>query len=371
MLLTFGLWAACTDKSFSGMTDEGDGDVDLKIPVMVAVSNVDGGLTKGSGIVENLSGFVGKPLYVHAVRSEDGVSYRDAQSVLLDNRQATLSKEDFYLRWSDGGVRYYPNQARFKERYDFFAYYLDDAVKAGRSTADETAKLRISVDGTQDIMVARGDNSTPSTKLRSYMFSYYTARENVIPVFHFKHCMTCLDFKIQNGVSGEYNYRITVQGIKFYTHTALDLTYAAKDSLNLGVSPCSDADRVLVSLKGEGGTEFPRDHYVLQTRSSASQKQTVIPIGGNMLVHPSMEASSTVVLAVDEIRLDESGKPVGSTNSSNVTVTIYHPNGLKAGSRYTVSLTLSGNMSVSASVAMTPWTDAGNIDLGEEDKPKI
>lgn len=353
------------------MTDEGEGDVESMIPVMVAVSNVDGGLTKGSGIVENLSGLVGRPVYVHAVRAENGVSYKDEGSVLLDSRRATLGKEDFYLHWSDGMVKYYPNGSRYKERYDFFAYYLDDAVRGTKATEDNTAKLRISVDGTQDVMIARGDNSTQNTKLRSNMFSYYTARANVIPVFHFKHCMTCLDFKILPGVSAEYRYNITVQSVKVYTHTSLDFTYAARDSLDLGVLPAEDADRVQLALKGEGGAAFPRDHYILQTRYTESEQQKALPIDGNMLIHPTMQPTSSVVLSIDELRLDASGNPVGSVNSSNVTVTINHPQGLKAGNRYTVSLTLSGNMSVSASVAMTPWTDAGNIDLGEEDKPKI
>lgn len=364
-------WAACTDNSFSGMTDEGEGDVESMIPVNVAVSNVDGGLTKGSGIVENLSGLEDRPLYVSAMRSEEGVSYRDANSVLLDGRGATLGKEDFYMHWSDGKVIYYPNGSRFRDRYDFFAYYLDDALRGERSMTDDMARLRISVDGTQDVMIARGDNSTRSSKLRANMFSYYTARSNVIPVFHFKHCMTCLDFRILPGVSAEYRYMITVQSVKVYTHTSLDFTYAAKDSLNLGVAPAQDADRVQLPLKGEGGSAFPRDRYILQTRYSEFEQQTALPIDGIMLIHPAAQTASTVVLSIDELRLDASGKPVGSVNSSNVTVTVNHPQGLKAGNRYTVSLTLSGNMSVSASVTMTPWTDAGNIDLGEEDKPKI
>lgn len=359
----------CTDNSFSGIDVQWNGDVETAIPIMAAVSNVDGGLAKGSGVVEDLGDLQDKTINVFAARRESWVHYNSDRGVLMDNAKATLNTTDFYLLWEDA-VQYYPNKDRFMESYDFFAYCIDDARRLGNAVLDNTAVLELEVDGSQDIMLSKAGSPTTDPRMLENLFSYYTARSNIIPIFHFKHAMSCLDFRIAPGVSAESLYKVTVQSISVVSADRLDFIYAAKDSASLGVHIPANAGTKLLELRDEKGGKFPENTYSIVTRHNPSEPYETLQLKGNLIAPPLTDDVSAVVIEAEEVLLDpETSKPSGKGSRNSVTVMINHPGGMKPGHRYSVSLTLSGNMTVSASVALSPWSDAGTIELGKDEKP--
>lgn len=359
----------CNDNSFSGLDEDWNGDVETAIPIMTAVSNVDGGLAKGGGVVEDLSGLIDKPIYVFAARRDDEVKYTDRQSILLQAEKARLNKSDFYLHW-DGPARYYPNRDRFMESYDFFAYCIDDAKAVGNSVSADKAVLSLQVDGSQDVMVSKAAVTTSNPRILENLFSYYTARSNVIPIFHFKHTMSCMDFKIVPGFSAESTFVITVQSIAVLSVDKLDFVYAAKDSSSLGVYIPSGAGRTLLTLQDENGGPFPENTYTVMTRNSPSDHYETLKIKGGLILPPLSDDTSALVLDVEETRVDpQTLSPVGKPMRDKISILINNPGGMSAGRRYTVSLTLSGNMTVSASVSLSPWSDAGTIEFENDEKP--
>lgn len=369
ILCTAAMLCGCTDNSFSGLDQEWNGDVETAIPIMAAVSNVDGGLAKGSGVVEDLGGLMDKTITVFAARRDAGVKYTDRQGVLLAGEKARLNKSDFYLHW-EGPMNYYPNRDRYMETYDFFAYCTDDAKVAGGTVSPDKAVLSVVVDGSQDIMLSKAGSPTTDPRILENLFSYYTARSNIIPIFHFKHAMSCMDFKVIPGVSGESMFKITVQSVSILSADNLDFVYAAKDSSSLGVHIPETAGQKLLPLHDPKGGPFPENTYTVVTRQKSSDQYEPLPLKGVLITPPVNDNTSALVLDVEETRLNPEtltaeGKPVRQT----VTILINHTGGMSAGHHYSVSLTLSGNMTVSASVSLSPWSDAGTMEFGQDEKP--
>lgn len=98
----------------------------------------------------------------------------------------------------DSKVSYFPQEGNF----DFWAYRLDDAEATvpAKNTAETALTTTFTIDGTQDIMVAKAvPNVDPSTKnvSESRVFSAYSVRRDVKPMLKFKHLLARLQFKVK------------------------------------------------------------------------------------------------------------------------------------------------------------------------------
>lgn len=123
-----------------------------------------------------------------------------------------------------GAIKYYPLQGA----YDFYGFSFDDATVEGgfqypeKTEADKTIEYNLTIDGTQDIMIAKAElteaqkgDTSGNGKLAeadySKAFSSWAARRGVQPTMNFEHLLSRLDFvaKVGANVDGGEEINIT------------------------------------------------------------------------------------------------------------------------------------------------------------------
>ena len=169
----------------------GNGPVDDESPVEIKfTTNVATVETKGSGSIDNQTGGAGdlntlanKKVYIY------GFNNSKPGEQELDNVEATVGTETDGKYPLDLGSYFYNGVT---DTYDFYGYYVDDAV-TGTPAPDENYQLDVTIDGTQDILLAEADMNITvpdgATWTAEDLFSAKTARAGVVPNLVFEHAL--------------------------------------------------------------------------------------------------------------------------------------------------------------------------------------
>lgn len=242
--------SGCTDRSFA-LDDRTDAGASTVLPVKVSVGNT---LLKGSGPVDGTADLEGKDFYVYAFRRHDKAIYGttaaeepavclidaslDGETGKVGGRKARLTGTGSYAQWAGRAVNW-PSGENHKDAYDFFAYYIDDAELTDIIREDDRVDIKLTVDGSQDVMLSKaaltqaqlaGLSGQDRQYASDWSFSQFTAFRNISPVFTFRHQLARLDFEVV--AEGD----VTVEGISVLSMRKAVLTVAHKDESKLGIT---------------------------------------------------------------------------------------------------------------------------------------
>lgn len=382
--------AGCADDSFKGASDGLYGDDGQPIPVVVALGDPSGGISKGAGAIDSMEEWSGGNIYVYAFCKDAQTSFettsrRDPLMCLVDGskdgygslagKKAKLDARNSYAEWdTDDQDLVYPDGEYSKTAYDFFAYYVDDLVPTNVKRTTDAVIVDVEIDGSQDIMSSKAE--VAAHQLAPYpqrdqalilenAYSFYTAQRNIIPTFVFDHHLVRLEFEIHSGVVVDEHKSVLIHGFEVRSRSKADFTVASKQEDRMGL--VFGEEKKDMVLTEEGGGTLDTGKYIVNLRTSSAAAGNVFKLGDCLLVAPDVEYLAYMTMT--EKRSD--GTAVISRARTPLTIS-YSGGQFKAGNQYKVKLTVYGATRVSASVEMEPWHYGGQIDMDtENDKPII
>jgi len=455
LALVLCLLSGCLDKSYRGLVDvDYDYDPSVPIPVWIQIGEPSKtkleawSQTKGVGVIEKNIQFKEHPFYVYAFNqdklttlnttNEDdplrclidaSIDYADPVSAARfdqetyhpdGGRQAWYDPEKQLVTWYQPGGPvynediYWPMGDDKVNRYDFYAYYIDD-IKPSKVTRTESAILvDIEIDGSQDVMSAVAMPSEEKLKAifpkeedylqlleykYYYCYGHYSALKTLNPEFVFDHHLVRLEFYIIPGETPGYNNKITVHDITVRSKSKAEFTVAASNidkDTGAGLGLAFDRESsVVMRLRNADGSYYNPDPendsentslFVFST--NAGDPAPKYQVGGSLLVAPTSDLDVggigyeiTVTLSETRYYPPSEDYPDGRTVSypkytnrlylqnPSLNPTSKIPRPFQAGNRYQVHLNVHGHNDITVSTDIKQWDGTGDDVQDNEIRP--
>lgn len=282
--------------------------------------------------------------YVEAQPAADAVLYANVDEYNADH-DPDISAEDFGNLSDEQKVK--------TPAHDAIAEVVPTVDHT--SGVVNTVTIPVTIDGTNDIMLAKTDHEfdlNHRTNQDKYvadarMYSAYSARRTVVPNLKFEHQLSRFIIKTKVGGTVPYD-KITIEKIEIQSKADGVLYLYGTPTDHLNFEPTSAAEDVWLPLKTNAGvvaTGHPGENDYVQLGES------IMAFSGeeeyDALIHLSQEGVSEL-------------EPVPVT----IKLTTLEP-GHKAvpGHQYTVNVIVYGAEKVEVTVSITQWVDAGNVDI--------
>lgn len=295
--------------------------------------------------------------------------------------------------------------------YDFFGYYVDDAVSDTPAPTLHTDKdayyLPITITGGQDIMLAsasvddavdaakrdhEGWEEKNSTWDNKYAFSAYAARRYVHPILKFEHQLTQIQLYVQSGTDFADNPKLKIKSAEFLeVNTDADLYIAVQKGSTKTVGVVNESNPGSIFVTEATSSEDPvnptrKALTELTLNSKGSDPQA---LGACTMLFPkniykvnlnlSQETSTGSNIYEDQVLpielkiadvlvADGSGKKPGDVD---YTPTPTSQLKFEKGYKYNVYVTVYGLEKVSVTVVLSPWTEGGRINIDTDEAPKF
>lgn len=325
-----------------------------------------------------------------------GLDRRDAIQVLDVNNIVTPGENPEY------GPFYYVDN----KYYDFFGYYVDDAVNgapapvytAATNEAAAQLVLDIEIDGTQDIMLANTDKAediawrTDQSKQvnQTMLYSAVSARRTVVPNLNFEHKLSRFVFNV---VAADAQVlaparATSIQGLKLYSDYKGKLTivgtqglvpeqeqqkdaeehllyYVADDSVDPAVATWETTTTQTafpVYFKGLAGTV--NENFVLAVKPNENAPIPATAQYSDIMVYPGAHSYHFDLL------MSQVGTPYTDADHAYVLpldVTLPNEDVALAGKKYVVNVVVYGLEAVQMTVSLAEWDE---VDLGWVDPDK-
>lgn len=235
------------------------------------------------------------------------------------------------------------------DKYDFYGYYVDDAVTGTPNPDATTYELPITITGQQDILLAKtykdadvnGKTYTDGTEVQSTeAYSAKTARAGVVPNLKFEHQLSQFSFEIRNQGQSE----IELRGLSLETIAEGTLTVAVNQNLAVSTTATKTAlpvpmdTKIILPKKGENGDAFVK---VGKAETDDDIAQT------NIMVFPT--ATHTVKMTLYQS---------GTLRTVAIPLTLYQESGVytaKAGESYNVQITVYSLNEISMTASLVEW----------------
>lgn len=408
-LASVALLSSCSqDETLSPNSPSNDGLVEIKI----GVSHKNELSTRGTGTVgdSTVVGNFWNGQDVNICMFDKGtINYAKENGVaLFDHTTTVITPSGFQsgeAPRSDNEVKYYPTQGEF----DFWGFHLDDAYDGSEPTivdnGDGTESLVVdfTIDGTQDIMVAKAAPDTMALKEKytedgelneeefnttlNRVYSAYAARRDIQPTLSFKHLLTRLTFQIKGGdasvCEGENEIYVDSIKVKSLTSGKLIIAYTGEEAKNQ-ISFNEDTEQVLVLMQraGDNKNENLVDLEPVCPKVSEENGPEWTSVGEALLVAPTTEEGYALEVnlrqkVVVKRYVNEDGETIEEREDKpySYTATItnkkndLNPNAaFEAGKSYNVKLTIWGLSEIKITTELQKWEFGGNIDLPIEDE---
>lgn len=339
-------------------------------------SNVRTSTTKAQGPLDEFT--AAQDLYILGyVRTAD-LSYR---TPFINNVMAKSPAGNGAIEVLDASNKNNPFYYNATNAYDFYGYYVDDAVTMpSRSLVREDAQVYIDVNikGTQDILLGKADPEAdiaaakvkyaddPEKLARINQvaaqdaYSGYAARRYVHPTLKFTHQLVRFNYQVVPMTEEAQKIKITsVQMTECFTQGRLVI--AGRD-VTTGITNARTAGTLTLCTKN-GTTVTPITATAPVSLASAT-------IGA-----PFRVGAGLLVMAQDQYGLsmtfDQDGVSTGHTEKFTLSPDMI-PGvvAFETGKQYTVTIKLYGFQKVEISVELTPWQDGGEIEIDEDNKPQ-
>lgn len=300
-----------------------------------------------------------------------------------------------------GTEHYYYGEER---RYEFFGYYVDDAIV----TRDETnapvtvstvdrIELPIIIDGSQDILAATTDKVADNTKALSIgrLYSAYSARKGVIPNLVFNHQLSRFNVYVKRGDRYDATHDVniadslTLTRIQVQSNTAATLVIANREcngpdgtSLGNGLDPTTfSTPEWLYVKRGEDVHNLCIEDNIhpAQSWTENSFVGTIMVMPGQSVYHFRMGLDQKgytdyprysldgrelydieTEFDVDFARLVSMDQDPKYSDGDSSTSSGLDTEAV-SGHQYDVNIVVYGLQDVRITVSLTPWKDGGSV----------
>lgn len=315
--------------------------------------------------------------YIYAFNRDETTSYNASQSCLIKNEPARAIDPASYFLTFENGKQYWNTETPMLP-YDFWAYYVDNAVEGTPDPQpDNEGNLGfdITIDGSQDLLCgkavltkAQNDtliNNIEQEKLRNSLYSYYTTAHDIFPVVGLKHCLTSLKFQVYPG--DETADGIVIDSICVEAPYKGRMTVVAKDAGKLGCT--FDKDSIAWLSLHDVNNEYSlqaENNYICRWKEEYGSGDSIvvnvfdreaINVGESLMI-PPLAGSDTLNVKITAHR--EDGKE--ALPQGYITF-VSRSSGFKAGYQYNVRLALYGQQPVGVTAVLTGWALGGSVPL--------
>lgn len=375
IMLSASVMLASCNKS--GKEAASPSQLDDSAPVAVQfTSNIQKShVTKGEGA---LDGWNTQTLYVYGLRRDDNGKYVIASDPAKPYDQA--DDNAYLIRNVDaeapsaglsGAINVYrtkpsgedPGEFFFYRElcyYDFYAYFVDDAASPAPTESEDRIELGVTIDGTQDILLAKTDREADIAGKgveKDKAYGAYAARREVVPNLVFEHQLARFNFKVKAG-NTDTDGAVTIKGVTVGSVTDGTLVIASNDPENypLGLHP-DDAEMVQLQVVTDDDADYLKPRVTVQDFG-----EPILVMPGKQL-YPVRLSFSQSGYTVDggirtqdlEIDFTKANYTVPEGQTKDVVAT--------AGHSYDVTIIIYGLEQVEINVTMTEWKPSGEFEL--------
>lgn len=340
----------------------------------------------GSNVIANVdtkapitsTNFTGTKVRVYgAQRTSDGHIWKDVDQnnkLFIKNVEAEVETAGKLKLENTPGVPFY---YAGNNTYDFYGYY-DGTPSPDPVFEDATNSynLDVTIDGTQDIILATADPAYAVTTSGQtavadqlgedwndrFAFSAYAARRKVHPILQFKHLLTQLNFKVSSGTETfDENTKLYVTGLTINKANSTAKFRVAGES-DLGLSSMATPENLAV--KKDDSTPLDNANSV-EVPNSAGEAQVL----GQMMLFPGASFEVTLTLAKKNPETPEATETVTRTITPSMIDPSYTE--FEAGKSYTFTFKVYGLEAVNITAELEEWQVAGNYVIDTDDKPTV
>lgn len=247
--------------------------------------------------------------------------------------------------------------------YDFYAYHLGGATAAAQVENDEenTITLGVTIDGSQDLMVAqpdkaediKADNSLDGVTTAD-VYSAWAARRGVQPTLVFEHALTRFNF-IVRGMDAPAE-KVTIDGISMTGLAKTGTLTVVGETLGFTAGEVV-ADNDTLSLKNSNDSTYTAQPVTMRNETPAGN-------GSCLMVQPGLDKINVVVdmhhtyngididldpytFKVDATQVLKEGVAAGITTFA-------------AGTAYNIYINVYGPQEIIIKAELTEWANGGD-----------
>lgn len=233
--------------------------------------------------------------------------------------------------------------------YDFYGYYLGTATRGDAVVDAGNITYPITIDGSQDIMLAKADQATDiagtTVNNPNHAYSAYSARRGVVPNLDFKHQLSKFTFQIKAG--SKSGAEVAVTTLTLESRATADLTVVGAQAL----AGTGDLTPLALTLP-DGDACKPSWDDALTAENQA------VKVLGDLMVVPG-EASYNMAVSLGDI---VPSIPI------NITPAKVGAASFEAGYAYTITVIIYGIEKIEITATMTPWENGGSMTFDPDEE---
>ena len=321
--------------------------------------------------------------HILGIRNAENADYSvsrqsDSTMCIVDNAVARVTDRNsliltFNTIDGDDPVNYYYSNNHPLNKFNFYAYYLDNLEKPTLTRTSDGISFDIEIDGSQDILTGHAELTQrqlnriqaheEKDSLMNYHYSTYTATRDIFPVINLDHQLVRLKFFIYPGDASAG--AMTIQSIRIYANYKGTLTVAHRNMEEIGA--VWDRQKTWLTLRDEGDSlVLATDKYCVPFQEGDEKKsiyeRTGMQVGESLLVPPA--TSYTIEVSTIETGSD-------GTNTPYVTEYVIENKDLfKANYEYRIRIGLYGPEQMSVDAILTGWAAGGEVITDMDDNFK-
>ena len=372
-----------TDPAYTTIT-RGSGAIAADRP-----ETKDGAIFYVYSFLTNNYAYSGEIDYTKGFVPEEQLPLEEPMQCLIDDPEtgrgaATRLMDNDVLDFVNLDIPYYYSQKFQEHKYNFFAYYIDDAEVDGSMVREkDNISMKIRIDGTQDIITATAgiketqlSEINPNTEKwllsnvlnRELVFSTLTGHRFIIPVFEAKHNFARFEFNLMG--EDALSDSIYIQDIYVMAHRDWDLTVAADDVTKLGAKMSGKKEKLeklhLCDEVGEiDGSKTNLEQYTYNVK----QNELLANLGMGLLLPPRNSYDLYIKCAYQA----PNGKEYNYIAHYALTNRTVAADGtiqnlpFEAGHQYNVTMHVYGYQQIQLSMDGLDWGTPIDIYIGEDD----
>lgn len=335
--------------------------------------------SRGIGSVGDLAAtnnWNGETVYVYGIVGDTLFAINgEAATAPAGTAGATVTSA---LQWATAKHFYYDGN----NLYDFYGCHVDGAATEAMTIPDTTKlaengfSVPVTIDGTQDLMVAVPDKSKDiegnlEVTTTDNLYSAWSSRRGVVPNLVFKHVLTRLTFqaKCGNAVAYEDGKEVYITSVQVKSvKNKGTLTIIPTDGNQQGFT-ASTVDTDVIDFSLMKAPSAPDTSKKLETFEKVEIEGTkdddFAQIGVPMMLVPGTEYEIVISTEQDA---DGSGD-IDANEKGSITQKITVADGFVAGKNYNVNITVYGLEEISIDATLTAWEAGEDIDINPDELP--
>lgn len=277
------------------------------------------------------------------------------------------------LTWSNTDTHFYYDGNNL---YDFYGCHVDDAataamtIPAGTKLAENGFSVPVTIDGTQDLMVAMPDkdadiNGNGEVTATDNLYSAWSSRRGVKPNLVFQHVLTRLTFKAKCGDASAPAHPVKITSIQV-TGAISDgtLTIIPVGGGNQGFAPgTTTADFALMAPASAPQTS--KDLEAFPGKEITNTGDAFDQIGVPMMLVPG----KTYTIVINTEQNMDGTDDIEENEKGTITKEVTFAGGFLAGTNYNINITVYGLQNIEVDATLTAWGEGGDIDIDPDDLP--